>query len=238
MDQSFDRILRGKRRRACHFGAAVEPVDRLSDEAMLAREPIAAPIRQDVRGGVDDFLSDAHRAPPSSVDSSERTSAIVRFASSTLNALSLRGIAGSSSAAAAFAKFSACRSAAPQGLLRDRGAPRFVRHAAKREANVANDSVLDRERGSHRDQSKRVTRAVPHLAIGGMKSRRRRREINRGDQFARQEIRIDFGSISWKAVEIGERDAALSGRAKDVHTRIECGERHAHIRRVRSDAPR
>ena len=163
------------------------------------------------------FFPDAHCAPPSSVDSSERTSAIVRFASSILNALSLRGIAGSSSAAAAFAKFSGV-GALPRS---DRSAIE-ARHglcatppSARRTSRIT--PSFDRERRGHRNQSKCVTRAVPHLAIGGMKSGRRRREINRGDQFTRQKIGIDFGSIAGKAMEIGERDAALSGWAEDVH---------------------
>ena len=82
------------------------------------------------------------RLPPSvaSSDKNERDRPLGKLDLECV--MSLRAIAGSNSAAAACAKFSGVGALPSQGLFRDRGAPRFVRHAAKREANVANHSVL------------------------------------------------------------------------------------------------
>src|SRR5690242_7190189 len=55
---------------------------------------------------LDDIPQDAHWSSPLSVASSESTPAIVRVASSTLNALNIRGTAGASSASAALVKTS------------------------------------------------------------------------------------------------------------------------------------
>src|ERR1035438_3804721 len=104
--QINDIVLRGKLRRARDLDVTVEPIDWFAQIAMLVRESVALAVGHHVSHRVHGFLHDAHRAAPSPDASSESTSAMVRFASSILKALFLRGIAGANSAAAAAAKLS------------------------------------------------------------------------------------------------------------------------------------
>src|ERR1700681_3266954 len=73
---------------------------------MPLNEFVAVAIGHHVRHGFDYFPQNAHCLAPSVAVSSERTAAIVRFASSILKALPRRGIAGASSASAAIANLS------------------------------------------------------------------------------------------------------------------------------------
>ena len=116
--------------------------------------------------------------------------------------------------------------------------PRLVRDAAEREPHVLDHAVLDLERGGDRDQREGVARPVAHLAVGGMRRERQRRQLDRGDQLARLEHRLD--------VRVGRRAGgadrsaarALAAGAAEVDDRVERRERHAHVRRVGGDAGR
>ena len=69
-------------------------------------EFVAGAIGRHVRHDFYCFPENAHCLAPSVAVSSERTDTITRFASSILKALPRRGVAGASSASAAFAKLS------------------------------------------------------------------------------------------------------------------------------------
>src|ERR1700693_3897848 len=73
---------------------------------MLPNEFVRIAIGHHVRDGFYHLPQDAHCAAPSLAVSSERTAAIVRFASSILKALPRRGIACASSASEAIANLS------------------------------------------------------------------------------------------------------------------------------------
>ena len=101
------------------------------------------------------------------------------------------------------------------------------------------DVAVELERGGDRDQRERVARAVAHLAVGGARRERQRRQLDRGDQLAGLErrSRCRAGRRAGGAGRSNGSVRSPSG-AVEVHHGVERRERHAHVRRMRRHAGR
>src|SRR4051812_37280972 len=84
--------------------------------------------------------------------------------------------------------------------------PRLVCDAAEREPGFDNSTVLHIKSGGNGDQREGITCPVADLAVGRVASQRKRWQFDCGDQFAWLEERLDVGSFSRQAMEIGKRD--------------------------------
>ena len=71
-----------------------------------------------------------------------------------------------------------------QRLLRLVGSPGFRSHAAQRQSDVSNGSLLNVQRSGHRNERKRIGGPVAHFEVVRPGRERQRRQGDRRDQFA------------------------------------------------------
>src|SRR3979409_304431 len=103
--------------------------------------------------------------------------------------------------------------------LRFAGPPWDGCNAAKREARVAHEAVLDVERDCRRSQRKLVGLTVARLQIN--RTRPASGNAKAGDQFARGESRLYPRPLSRRLLLRGERHVSNARSAGDLNRRIE-----------------
>ena len=154
-----------------------------------------------------DDRSDVFMLPPSRAS---RT--IVRFASSTLNAVP-GTVNGSTIAASAAARNAALLGRAASST----SSAAAARHGivptppSARRAWVTTPSSISERRG-RRSERELIGGAVAHLQVAGPAPARKQRDLDRGDQLAVRENVLEVGSIARDDVELGQRDAPFAVR--------------------------
>ena len=189
-----------KRAAPVHLQRAVEARDRSADQPMPALDQrigfaSGLPAFRPERDRCLNWSSPTvvmRRAPPAL----RARRLIVRRASSILNALSRSGAAAASSASAAARKLSAVAGLPSSASSAFQARHGFVRDATERDPYVPDGSVVDLERGRDRDERERVARAVAHLAIGRVAANASGGQLDRGDQLAGLEHRLDLWMVA------------------------------------------
>ena len=109
-------------------------------------------------------------------------------------------------------------------------------YPAERETRLLDRAALDVEADRDRHEGERIRQAITDLQIGVVLGKAFGRQFDRRDDLVRPQIAVELRRIARQAMELGKRNAALAAPAGRQHTRLEGGERDAHVRGMRGDA--
>jgi hypothetical protein len=129
-----------------------------------------------------------------------------------------------------------CRRPPMQQRLGFRHPPGLVRHASERDARLRYPAFRDLQAHRDRDQRKGKGVPVPQLQVAVMRPKRGRRQDDSRDDLVLAELSIALRLVARQPVEIRDGNAALPATTRDLHHRLERGQRHAHVGGVRRDA--
>ena len=115
-------------------------------------------------------------------------------------------------------------------------APRLVRQATKCQPGTAHTAIRRVDDGRNRNRGEGVRGPVAHLAVD-LHARRRWRQRDGGDEFARLKGGFNVRCVAGQAIKVGNRDHAPHGRRGDrFDPGVQRPHRHGHVGRVDRDA--
>src|SRR5215212_12259413 len=123
-------------------------------------------------------------------------------------------------------------------ILRIRSAPGFVGDTTQRDPRLADRTTFDPQTSRDGHQSEGIGQAVAQLQVGVVRPELlcRGRQLDAGDDLIPSQGGVDLRPVTWEAMVVGQGDRSRSARANYVDDRLERGQRHGHVRRVRRDA--
>lgn len=147
-----------------------------------------------------------------------------------MNELFRYGLASAIDARAAASNVWESAGFSDQNLFGSLRPPWLLSYSPQHNACAANGLAAQGKRRGHTDQGKFVTRVITHLEIVRMAGIGRRREVNRGNQLIRLQVRIHFRSVTGQPVKIADGQRAFSMPAPDPNGGFEGSQRDTHVR--------